>query len=72
MVLFSDVKYLGVVHNAKINWRKNLELSVKRADIAFYCCKRTLLRICCVQPGMIFWIYTAVVYPILTHACTVW
>lgn len=40
----SNVKYLGVVLDPKLNWGLNIKLCAEKASIAFYICKRTFVR----------------------------
>ena len=72
LVLSSNVKYLGVILDPKLNWRLNIELRVKKACIAFYACKRTFAKKWGLRPRMVLWMYTAVVRPILTYGSIVW
>lgn len=44
MVLSFNIKYLDVNLDPKLNWRIKMELSVKKASIVFYACKKALVR----------------------------
>lgn len=50
LVLSSNVKYLDVILDPKLkeSWGLNIELMVKKTYIAFYTCKRILVRKWCV------------------------
>lgn len=70
--LSNTAKYLGVILDSKLNWKYNIEQRIKKAYVAFYACKKTFGKTWGLQPGMVLWMYTAVIRPILTYGALVW
>jgi ribonuclease HI len=70
--LASEVKYLGIILDSKLDWRRNIEVRVGRALTAFYSCRRMFGARWGMRPGMVHWLYVAVILPILTYGCLVW
>lgn len=70
--LSDSAKYLGVILDPKLSWKLNIEHRVKKAQGAFYACKKTFGRTWGLNPKMVLWMYTAVVRPVLTYGVSVW
>ena len=70
--LSTEVKYLGIVLDSKLDWRRNTEARVGKALTAFYSCRRMFGTRWGMRPGMVHWLYVAVILPILTYGCLVW
>ena len=65
-------KYLGVILDRKLNWSRNLNERIKKANNALYICKKCIGTNWGFSPKVCYWIYTSVVRPILTYGCLVW
>lgn len=70
--LVSTVKYLGVILDNKLTWLPHLEERLNKAIGIFWLCRNAFGRNWGLSPKAIWWIYTAVVRPILCHGCVVW
>lgn len=70
--LSSEAKFLGVIFDSKLNWKRNMEERMKKGLNAFYACRRTFGKKWGMKPHIVHWMYTAIVRPILTHGSIVW
>jgi hypothetical protein len=70
--LSSDVKYLGLTLDKGLTWRTQLDKVINRAYKAFWTCRGMFGKTWGLQPHVVYWIYTAVVRPIITSGVTVW
>ena len=68
----SEVKYLGVIFDCKLNWNAHLERVISKATASLFTCKRMVGNMWGLKPKMMLWIYTAIVRPILSYAAIVW
>jgi len=66
------VKYLGLILDRKLSWKDNLICRVDKASTALYTCKQMVGKKWGLTPKTTYWIYTAIVRPILTYGCFVW
>jgi hypothetical protein len=69
--LFSEVKYLGVTLDKGLTWKKQLDKVIVKAYKAFWTCRGTSGRTWGLKPKVVYWIYTAVVRPIVNYAATI-
>lgn len=73
VIPFSDeAKYLGVLLDRKLNYKRNIEERVKKATVALYSCRGAIGKRWGFNPKIVHWIYTAVVRPILLYGILVW
>ncbi|XP_036341061.1 uncharacterized protein LOC118750446 [Rhagoletis pomonella] len=72
LALSEEVRYLGVVLDRKLTWRRNVEERGKKALTALYACKSAIRKKWGLKPHIVSWMYTAVVPPILFYGITVW
>ncbi|KMQ87436.1 reverse transcriptase [Lasius niger] len=70
--LSSEAKYLGVVLDSKLNWKRNVEERVRKAQAAFYLCRGAIGKRWGLSPKLTHWILTVVVRPILMYGILVW
>ncbi|WP_333765256.1 hypothetical protein, partial [Streptomyces sp. IBSBF 2390] len=70
--LSKEAKYLGVFLDSKLNWNRNVEERVKKAQAAFYLCRGALGKSWGLSPKLTCWILVAVVRPILLYGILVW
>lgn len=72
IVLSSEAKYLGVILDSKLTWKRNVEERMKKGLNALYACKRTFGKRWGLQPRIIHWMYTAIIRPIISYGSLVW
>lgn len=70
--LTSKVKYLVVIFDDKLTWIPHLEDKINKAIGIFWMCRNAFGRTWGLSPRAIWWIYVAVIRPILCHGCVVW
>jgi hypothetical protein len=70
--LSNDVKYLGITLDKGVTWKMRLDKVINKAYKAFWTCRCTFEKTWGLKPKVIYWIYTAVVRPIVTYAATIW
>src|SRR3978361_2175996 len=70
--LKKEVKYLGVVLDSKLNWKRHLEVKTSKACKALWQCRRTVGRSWGLSPKITLWLYTAVIRPMLGYGAFVW
>lgn len=68
----SQVKYLGVILDAKLSWNAHLDSTINKAINALWLCSKTVGRKWGLRPKMIMWIYTSIIRPKITYASLVW
>lgn len=66
------VKYLGVIFDHKLTWIAHLEEKLNKCIGIFWLCRNAFGRTWGLSPKALWWIFTAVVRPILCHGCIVW
>jgi hypothetical protein len=67
-----SVKYLGLIFDKGLTWKKQLNKAISKAYKAFWTCRGTFGKTWGLKPKVVYWIYTAVVRPIVTYAATIW
>ena len=72
LTLSDEAKYLGTVLDRKLLWNRNVEERSKKGLMALYSCKNSIGKSWGLRPGIIHWLYTTIVLPILTYGCLVW
>jgi hypothetical protein len=70
--LSSEVKYLGLTLDKGLTWKKQLDKAISKAYKAFWTCRGTFGKTWGLKPKVVYWIYTAVVRPIVTYAAAIW
>ena len=70
--IFDEVKYLGVILDKKLSWKKHLEDKTSKALNAFWQCRRAFGKTWGLSPYMVYWIYTMLIRPVLTYGAVVW
>lgn len=68
----SEVKYLGVTLDKKLNWNTHLEQAIRKGTNALWTCSRAFGKKWDLNPKMIKWIYTAIVRPRISYASLIW
>lgn len=70
--LKASVKYLGVIFDHRLTWILHLEEKLRKGIGIFWLCRNAFGRTWGLSPKAVWWIYTAVVRPIMCHGCLVW
>ena len=70
--LADSAKLLGVTLDSKLNFNKHIDNITRKATMALMQCRRAIRPTWGLPPNVCKWIYTAVIRPVLTYACTVW
>jgi hypothetical protein len=70
--LKKEVKYLRVILDSKLNWNSHVETRLKKATIVLWQCRKAIGRSWGLKPKVVYWIYTAIVRPILSYAYIIW
>ncbi|KAL0810531.1 hypothetical protein ABMA28_010652 [Loxostege sticticalis] len=72
LTLSTQVKYLGITLDSKLNWGIHIEDKIKKACITFYQCKRLVGKKWGLNPKITLWLYTSVIRPSITYGSVVW
>jgi ribonuclease HI len=70
--LSSEVKYLGVTLDKKLNWKKHTDLTITKALRVFGMCRSAYGKTWGLNPKVLRWIYTMMVRPILLYGSLAW
>lgn len=70
--LSSEVKYLGLLLDTKLNFTTHLEKITIKATRALWACRQMTGKTWGLKPGMILWMYTKVVLPTITYGSLIW
>ena len=70
--LSTEVKYLGIILDPKLNWHKHLNMKINKANNILWQCRRAMAPTWGLGPKQMKWIYTAIVRPTLTYCCILW
>jgi hypothetical protein len=70
--LKSQVKYLGVILDEKLNWHSIIDHRMKKATIVFWQCRKAIGKTWGLKPKVVYCTYTSVVRPIFTYAALLW
>jgi len=70
--LSTQVKYLGVILDGKLNWIAHVKDKAQKAMAAFWICRNSFGRNWGLPSKAILWLYEAVIRPMLSHGCVVW
>ena len=68
----TDFKYLGVIIDSNLTWKKHVMYRVKKAKRDLMAAKRLITKSWGLNPGRMKWIYEGIVRPSLDYACHVW
>jgi hypothetical protein len=70
-IQFSDgVEHLGLVLDKGLTWKGQLATVINKAYKAFWTCRGMFGKTW--GPHVVYWIYTAVIRPVITYSITVW
>jgi hypothetical protein len=63
------IRYVAITLDKGLTWKKQLDKVINKAYRAFWTC--TFEKTWGLKPKVVYWIYTAVIRPIVTYAATV-
>jgi hypothetical protein len=67
-----DVKYLGLILDKGLTWKGQLAKVINKASKVFWACRVMFGKTWGLRPHIVYWIYMAVIRPIITYSITVW
>lgn len=70
--LSSEVKYLGVIIDRKLNWGSHVERQCAKAKRILWALRGAMGKQWGLAPEVALWCYTAIVRPVLTYASIIW
>jgi hypothetical protein len=70
--LSSEAKYLGLMLDKGLTWKKHLDKVISKAYKAFWTCRSTFGKTWGLKPKVIYWIYTLVLRPIVICCGICW
>lgn len=68
----NKVKYLGVILDEKLTWNSHIEERINKAIKVFWQCRKAFGKSWGLRPSVLYWMYRAIVRPILSYGCTFW
>lgn len=68
----SEVKYLGIIFDQRLTWNPLLKYITKKANNAYFACRRLFGKTWGLNPQMIIWLYQTIIRPIIAYAAVVW
>ena len=72
LTMTNKVKYLGVILDEGLTWRYHIEERVNKAIKVFWQCRSAFGKNCGLRPSVLYWMYKAIVRPILCYGCMLW
>lgn len=72
LVKTSKVKYLGVILDEKLTWKDHIEERMNKAIKVFWQCRSAFGKSWGLRPIVLYWMYVAIVRPILCYGSMVW
>jgi len=72
LTMLSEVKYLGVIFDSKLNWNQHLQKIINKVETTFTVARRTSGKKWGLRPNMVHWLYSRVVRPSILHGALVW
>jgi hypothetical protein len=67
-----SVKYLGVILDAFLTWKKHVDARVKKDQNSLCACRRACGRVWGLRPKVVHWLYVSVITPSVTFSSLVW
>lgn len=66
------VKYLGLVLDSWLTWKKHVNITVKKAHNSLWACRRTFGATQDPWPEIVYWLHLSIIQPSITFAPLVW
>ena len=70
--MVKQVKCLGVILDSKLSWKPHCLDRIRKATISLMQCRRAIGKTWGLKPRQAFWIFTAIIRPILAYAAVIW
>ena len=67
-----EATLLGVTHDSNLTWKPHITRIARKATAALLQCRQIMGRAWGLNPTSMRWIYTAMIRPVISHACTSW
>ena len=67
-----EATLLGVTLDSKLTWKPHITRIARKATAALLQCRQIVGRAWGLNPTSMEWIYTAMIRPVITYACTSW
>ena len=67
-----EARLLSVTLNSKLTWKPHITRITRKATIALLQSRQIVGETWGIKPSMMKWIYTAMIRPIMSHACVSW
>ena len=67
-----SVKYLGVILDSRLTWRKHVDVKVRKAQNLLWACSRACGGEWGLGPRVVHWLYVSVIRPTVTFASLEW
>lgn len=68
----SEINYLGLILDSKLNWKANTEQRTKKATAAYFSFTSAFGKSWGLNPQLVYNIYTTMVRPVLSYGALVW
>lgn len=72
LVWSSEAKYLGVIIDRTLTWNAHIESKVNQSKSCMFACRRVIGKTWGLSPKITFWLFTAVIRPLISYAAVVW
>lgn len=68
----TSVKYIGLVLDSWLRWRKHVNITVKKTHNSLWACRRTFCVIQDLWPEIVYWLHLSIIQPSITFASLWW
>ena len=68
----TEVKYLGVIIDSKLQWKQHARYCTLKSTRALMACRSVIGKNWGLRPAALLWIYRLIVLPMLSYGCLVW
>ncbi len=70
--LQNSVKYLGVTLDSKLTWSTHVDNICQKANINLHRCRQAVGSTWGLSPKTMYWMFTAIIRPILSYGAIIW
>ena len=67
-----EATLLGITLDSRLTWKPHITRIARKATVALLQCKPIVVKAWGLNPTSMRWIYTAMIRPVITYACTSW